>query len=84
MIEELLRSTPSEIDEYSEDSEEDEDSEKSDDPKWKLYWTIRNYEVINGIPLCQNFMELPSKRRLVISTVNIGGMRVPYNQSLRF
>ena len=45
LIDELLRSTASEIDEYSEDSEEDEDSEKSEDPKWQLYWSIRNYDV---------------------------------------
>uniref|UniRef100_A0A914I7V8 Bromo domain-containing protein n=1 Tax=Globodera rostochiensis TaxID=31243 RepID=A0A914I7V8_GLORO len=61
-IDELLRSTASEVDQFSEDSEEDEDSERSDDLKWRLYWTIRNFDVVDGVPLCENFMELPSKR----------------------
>ncbi|KAL3098913.1 hypothetical protein niasHT_024668 [Heterodera trifolii] len=60
-IDELLRSTTSEVGEYSEDSEEDEDSERSNDPAWRLYWTIRNFDVVDGVPLCENFMELPSK-----------------------
>ncbi|KAL3099059.1 hypothetical protein niasHS_001047 [Heterodera schachtii] len=60
-IDELLRSTASEVGEYSEDSEEDEDSERSNDPAWRLYWTIRNFDVVDGVPLCENFMELPSK-----------------------
>jgi hypothetical protein len=67
-INELLRSSPTENIDFSEDSEEDEDSEKSDDPKWKLYWTLRNYDVVDGVPLCENFMELPSKRKLVFKS----------------
>ncbi|VDK76275.1 unnamed protein product, partial [Onchocerca ochengi] len=49
--------------EYSEDSEEDEDSEHSSEPKWVLYWTIRN-EPNPADPetnLADPFLELPSK-----------------------
>uniref|UniRef100_A0A915LFE1 Bromo domain-containing protein n=1 Tax=Meloidogyne javanica TaxID=6303 RepID=A0A915LFE1_MELJA len=54
IIDELLNSIESEVNDFSEDSEEDEDSERSDDPRWRLYWAIRNYDV--------NFIELPCKR----------------------
>uniref|UniRef100_A0A914LDF9 Bromo domain-containing protein n=3 Tax=Meloidogyne TaxID=189290 RepID=A0A914LDF9_MELIC len=57
IIDELLNSIESEVNDFSEDSEEDEDSERSDDPRWRLYWAIRNYDVVDG-----NFIELPCKR----------------------
>uniref|UniRef100_A0A1I8BFX7 Bromo domain-containing protein n=1 Tax=Meloidogyne hapla TaxID=6305 RepID=A0A1I8BFX7_MELHA len=53
IIDELLHSTESEVNDFSEDSEEDEDSERSDDPRWRLYWAIRNYDVVDGVPLCE-------------------------------
>ncbi|KAI1728891.1 bromodomain-containing protein [Ditylenchus destructor] len=63
LIDELLRQEEASggYDEFSEDSEEDEDSENDKDPKWVLYWTIRNFEVVDGHPLCEQFLELPSK-----------------------
>ncbi|EYC16997.1 hypothetical protein Y032_0032g2608 [Ancylostoma ceylanicum] len=49
--------------ELSEDSEEDEDTEESDDPLWKLYWTIRNApnEKDRETNLSDPFLELPSR-----------------------
>jgi len=67
VIDDLLKQESSEEgggkgSEYSEDSEEDEDSEQDTDPKWVLYWRVRNYEVLNGVALCEPFLELPSRR----------------------
>ncbi|KAE9416161.1 hypothetical protein Angca_009178, partial [Angiostrongylus cantonensis] len=49
--------------ELSEDSEEDEDTEESDDPFWKLYWTIRNApnDKDREANLSDPFLELPSR-----------------------
>ncbi|WKX90196.1 hypothetical protein Q1695_009217 [Nippostrongylus brasiliensis] len=49
--------------ELSEDSEEDEDTEESDDPLWKLYWTVRNApnEKDRETNLSDPFLELPSR-----------------------
>ncbi|KAJ1355467.1 Protein polybromo-1 [Parelaphostrongylus tenuis] len=49
--------------ELSEDSEEDEDTEESDDPFWKLYWTIRNApnDKDHETNLSDPFLELPSR-----------------------
>ncbi|VDO49624.1 unnamed protein product [Haemonchus placei] len=41
----LIQAALPPVAELSEDSEEDEDTEESDDPLWKLYWTVRN---LNG------------------------------------
>lgn len=67
-----MRSTASDVDEYSEDSEEDEDSERSEDPRWRLYWTVRNFDLVDGVPLCENFMELPSKRFIRVAKGDLG------------
>uniref|UniRef100_A0A0K0DFJ5 Bromo domain-containing protein n=1 Tax=Angiostrongylus cantonensis TaxID=6313 RepID=A0A0K0DFJ5_ANGCA len=55
--------------ELSEDSEEDEDTEESDDPFWKLYWTIRNApnDKDREANLSDPFLELPSRRCVVLS-----------------
>lgn len=49
---------------YSEDSEEDEDTEHNDDPKWVMYWTVRNEPNPNDPDsyLSDYFTELPNKR----------------------
>ncbi|MCP9263522.1 Polybromodomain protein [Dirofilaria immitis] len=65
ILDELLtqNATANSSEEYSEDSEEDEDSEHSNEPKWILYWTIRN-EPNPADPetnLADPFLELPSK-----------------------
>lgn len=55
----------------SEDAEEDEETEKSNDPKWQLYWTVRN-EPSAANPdakLVEPFLELPSKRSQTVSLV---------------
>lgn len=62
LVSSLLDNNISELGNLSEDSEEDEDSESDSDPKWILYWKIRNYDVIDGFPLCTHFLELPSKK----------------------
>lgn len=65
-MDELLAQSASDgaAENYSEDSEEDEDTEKSEDPKWLLYWAIRN-EPNPADPdsnLADPFLELPSKK----------------------
>uniref|UniRef100_F1KQ15 Protein polybromo-1 n=1 Tax=Ascaris suum TaxID=6253 RepID=F1KQ15_ASCSU len=65
LVDELLAQSASDgaAENYSEDSEEDEDTEKSEDPKWLLYWAIRN-EPNPADPdsnLADPFLELPSK-----------------------
>lgn len=47
------------MEEFSEDSEEDEDSESDNDPKWVLYWKVRNFGNVHGEPTCEPFMVLP-------------------------
>lgn len=66
LVSNLLDTGVSEPDNLSEDSEEDEDSENDPDLKWILYWKIRNYDVINGFPLCTHFLELPSKKYFLL------------------
>ncbi|VDO25165.1 unnamed protein product [Brugia timori] len=65
VLDELLaqNATVNSSEEYSEDSEEDEDSEHSSEPKWILYWTIRNEPnpVDPETNLADPFLELPSK-----------------------
>lgn len=61
-LDNLIKSSDSEANEFTEDSEEDEDSELDSDSKWLIYWKIRNFHVVNGIPACEPFLELPSKR----------------------
>lgn len=60
----MQNATANSSEEYSEDSEEDEDSEHSCEPKWVLYWTIRNEPnpVDPETNLADPFLELPSKR----------------------
>jgi protein polybromo-1 len=29
--------------------------------QWVLYWKVRNFNVVDGNPLCEHFLELPSK-----------------------
>lgn len=66
-----MRQTPSEegdVD-YSEDSDEDEASETSKDPRWMLYWTVRNAvdpKVADpDATLADPFLQLPSRRYTV-------------------
>lgn len=66
MIDELLEDDGF-GEEYSEDSEEDEDSETATDPKWVLYWKIRNFEIVDGIALCDPFMDLPNRRLVSVT-----------------
>ncbi|EJD74959.1 polybromodomain protein [Loa loa] len=65
VLDELLTqdATANSSEEYSEDSEEDEDSEHSSEPKWVLYWTIRNEPnpFDRETNLADPFLELPSK-----------------------
>uniref|UniRef100_A0A158Q8R4 Bromo domain-containing protein n=1 Tax=Elaeophora elaphi TaxID=1147741 RepID=A0A158Q8R4_9BILA len=65
VLDELLtqNATANSSEEYSEDSEEDEDSEHSSEPKWVLYWTIRNEPnpIDPETNLADPFLELPSK-----------------------
>ncbi|MFH4974813.1 hypothetical protein AB6A40_001522 [Gnathostoma spinigerum] len=65
VIDDLLKqgNTNGYVDAFSEDSEEDEDSETNDDPKWVLYWTIRNepHPTDPDSNLADPFLELPSR-----------------------
>lgn len=49
--------------EFSEDSEEDDDTEQDKDPRWQLYWKVRNEpnEKDPTTNLADPFLELPSK-----------------------
>ncbi|CAI4231619.1 unnamed protein product [Auanema sp. JU1783] len=60
----LTESAPVIIDNTLEDAEEDESSEESSDPKWQLYWHLRNEPDLTeeGVCLCDPFLELPSKK----------------------
>nr|CDJ80411.1 Bromodomain and Bromo adjacent region and High mobility group and Zinc finger domain containing protein [Haemonchus contortus] len=59
----LIQAALPPVAELSEDSEEDEDTEESDDPLWKLYWTVRNApnEKDRETNLSDPFLELPSR-----------------------
>uniref|UniRef100_A0A914WAV1 Protein polybromo-1 n=1 Tax=Plectus sambesii TaxID=2011161 RepID=A0A914WAV1_9BILA len=65
IIDELLKQSTSDDGdaEYSEDSDEDEASERSPDPKWILYWSVRNYAHPHnpGTTLAEFFCQLPSR-----------------------
>ncbi|CAD6186179.1 unnamed protein product [Caenorhabditis auriculariae] len=65
IVDGLLAQSPSAwaSEEFSEDSEEDEDTENKDDPRWRLYWTIRNAtnEKDHTSALADPFLELPNR-----------------------
>jgi hypothetical protein len=70
IIDELLKQSASEDGDadYSEDSDEDEASERSLDPKWILYWTVRNYAHPHnpGTTLAEFFCQLPSRKSVLL------------------